>query len=311
MKLKQLAAVAALAGAAAFGPAAHAVGVLTFDPSATNVGATNVGGGAAGALGTKAAFDLDQATLTYAGKLDVALSRANSIGGGFGGGSTWAESANIKLTQFSLGGVEIDPLVTGLNKSLASGEYDLYATFLATGTGIWLSNSNFTVASITNITVKFYASPMGATLETLGDPTNGTDATGGVTIPLDNVLLGVSTYVNDGTALGSASGLAGGRGSTSLTATLDFTPSAGTTGATGFFQGPDPFVIAIGSQAGGNTLNTSVSTNGAGVRWTTQNANRGGGSLTFAVVPEPGALALVGLALAAAGIASRRKSKTA
>ena len=152
MKANKLLAAALFTGAAAVATGAYAAGPLTFNPSAPNPGAVNVSGGAAGPIGPQAAFQLDNASLTYAGVLDI-----NRNTGSF------SESGNIKLSTFSLQGTQYDAAVTGLNRQLG-GTYDIYASFVVSGAGVFANPSTFFTTSVNSFQVKLYASP------TLGTP---------------------------------------------------------------------------------------------------------------------------------------------
>lgn len=298
MNTKKLMSAALLAGSLMLTGVAQAAAVLTFNPSANNTGALNVGGGAAGAIGPQAFFNADNAIVQFSGILDIATNA---------GVSTWTEAGNLKIVQFNLGVTAVAG--SGVNVG-GGGSYDIYASFVTSGTGIW-AGSTFVVTGINALNVKLYADPFGGTNVVIGNVATSTSTNGGFTPPNSNILLGVSNLLagpNNGIATISA--VSGGQASTSLNALLDFTPSAGTTGANGFFKAPNPFNITIGAGAQGNANNTTWVTNGAGVQIKTNISNPGGGSLAFTSnsVPEPGALSLAGLALLAIGAARRRKT---
>lgn len=299
MNTKKLMSAAVLAGSLMLTGVAQAAAVLTFNPSAANTGALNVGGGAAGAIGPQSAFNTDNAIVQFSGLLDIASSA---------GATTWTEAGNLKVVQFNLGNSTVAG--SGVNVG-AGGSYDIYASFVTSGTGVWVTATQFVVTGINALNVKLYADPLNGSNVVLGNVASSTATNGGFTPPNDNILLGVSNLIagpNQGQA--TIGGVSGGQASSSLNALLNFTPSAGVAGPTGFLQAPNPFNITIGAGAQANANNTTWVTNGAGVRIQTNISNPGGGSLAFTAnsVPEPGALSLAGLALLAIGAARRRKT---
>jgi hypothetical protein len=97
---------------------------------------------------------------------------------------------------------------------------------------------------------------------------------------------------------------------TSFSGTVDFTPAPGTEGAGGFFQAPTPFSIDIFAGNVGGTFNdSSYVINGDGSVTITTTGGSGNFDFVANQIPEPGALALAGLALAGAAVATRRKQR--
>jgi hypothetical protein len=278
---------AALVAGAMFGATAASAAVLaTLNPQADN------GLGAAGVIGTNAAFQAVGFQSNLASTLTI---NANS------GFTSYVETGTITITSFQ----------DASNSTVASGVgipggYQLIGDFTLTGWGQWGPNpfgpgALFAAATGSN--------SLTLNLRAISQPSLGSQT----------INLGVATLNNASpafafaTAFGSVANGSVGSAQTTLTAGLNFTPAAGTVGANGFFQAPNPFYInlAVGN-AGGNTSNTGYSVSPSGVvTFTTPlpGTNLGTANVTFvAPVPEPGALALVGVALAGVGLFTRRKA---
>lgn len=302
MNPKNLFSAALISSSLFLAGAASAATVLTFTPTNTNPGCTDVNAGTCGAVGTSPQYKTDNATVQYSGKLDIAAPT---------GASTFAEAGNLRIVSFQLGGITQN---SGVDRQ-SGGNYDVYATYTSTGTGTWVGTT-FLTTSVNSLNVTLYASPSSGTAAVLGDVQSGTTlGASAVTMGSQDFVLGTATLIPSSTNFGFAaiSGGSGGPATTTLVALLDFNPAPGTTGANGFFTAPTPFDISIGAQAGGNANNTTWSVNGGGVRISTFISNPGGGSLAFTsnAIPEPAALSLVGLGLVGLGMVKRRKAKTA
>jgi hypothetical protein len=201
------------------------------------------------------------------------------------------ETGYLNLTSFQ--DAAANTVTSGVNS-----DYRLGATFTLTGMGLWTGNM---------ITLN----PLGASLNV------NLYANGLATNPATGTLIGTASLDASSPAVAFAVAFGGlangdsGQALTSLTAGLKFDPVADYTGPLGFFQAPYPLNIklAIGN-AGGNPINTGYSVSGTTVTIVNPvpSSNMGTANVTF--VPEPGALALAGIALLGAAVASRRKAKT-
>jgi hypothetical protein len=265
---------AALATTAFVSCSAFSAAVLTLNPQANN------------GLGVNGIIDAATPAFQTVG-LQSNLTGSLVIAGN-SGAQLFSETGNIAVTSFQ----------DALNNTVASGvftNYQINGAYTITGGGAWAGNV-FNVAP-GGLSVSLVLTAISATAQVINLGT-ATLAPG----------LAVAFAVAAGTLNPGDSGV----GLTSFSATLDFTPAAGTTGANGFFQAPSPFAInlAVGN-AGGNTLNTGYSVAADGkVTFVvpTAGANQGTANITFVnKVPEPGVLSLLGVVLIGAGVAGKRK----
>ena len=232
---------------------------------------------------------------------------------GDGQDAGWTESGHLIVTGYNNGSAR------NANRTFDSagdGRYDIYATFLGSGTGDWIGNQ-FTVDAISSFVIKLWASPSSGTALGLATAASSTDTTGGITAGSKDFLLGTATFAG---SFGGTNAQLGSdnKASTQLTASFNFTPASsdyvGTGGGKdGYFQAPDPFNLVL-SASGSTNINQSgyVGSPPGDVVITTAAFNAAGdpngatGNIT-ANVPEPGGLALVGLALAGLALFNRRK----
>ena len=281
MSIRKFALAAVAAGAMLVSGAASAALSATLNPMAQN------GLGAAGVLSaTTAAFQ----AVGFASDLSSTLTIATNTGV-----SSYMETGSIEISDFKTGVGNANALSNvGTN---VGNLYRIFGNFTLTGLGGW-TGSQFTAAPGTNtFTLNLFGKANAGAAFSLGTAT------------LNNASPSLAFAI----AFGSVAPGSFGTALTSLTAGLHFVPASGTEGAGGFFQAPSPFDIdlAVGN-AGGNQLNTGYSVSAGGVvTYVTPipGTNQGTANVTFSNhVPEPGALALVGLALVGAAVAGRRKA---
>ena len=277
MLTKTLVRTAIAAGSLLCATVASAAVVATFNPQAQN---------GLGALGV-----IDAATPAFnAVGFSSDLSSSLMINANTGT-TTYMETGSINITDFKT-------LANTNALSNVNSNYKIFGNFTLSGSGSW-AGGVFT-ASAPGTVFSMNLQALSATSQTIN--------------------LGIATLdtnfpvVAFSIAFGSVAPGSFGSALTSLSAGLKFTPTLGTTGAGGFFQAPSPFdlVLAVGN-AGGNLLNTGYSVDGSGkVTFVTPlpGTNAGTANVTFANrVPEPGSLALVGLAML--GVAAVRRKAAA
>ena len=273
MKIQKLLPVAIAAISIFAAVTAQAGVVVTIDPQAQN------GLGAAGVVdATEAAFNTDG----FVGSLGSVL----TIFGTTAGPALYSESGRISVSDWQLGNAN-------LNTNVAS-TYKIYADFLLTGVGGWSAGGAVPGGS-------FAASPVGNVLSfSLGADTNNDG--------LVDIALGTGGLDSTDPTVAFSFLFAGNRALTSFSATVLFTPEPGTVGVGGFFRARSPFSIDIAAgNVGGTTNDTTYAINGNVVTITTVG---GSGNFDFVNhVPEPTSLALIGVALAGAGFATRRKER--
>ena len=287
MNPKKLFAAALVAGSLVASVGAQAATVLTLNPSSSNAPAGPVIDALTGA------FQTDNIHGQLTSKLTI-----NALVGG----TTFEETGTILINEFLLNNVVAN---SGVYRA-GGGNYDLYATFISTGNGLWLGNT-FAVGVVSTLNVKLWASPSAGTSQTIATPTLSNVQGSGVTAGNMDFLLANASFLSDGTEFGSAT-RAGAKGSTFLSANLNFFPALGTEGS-GFFQAPTPFKINLGSSSSTNGNQTTYAVVAGKAIFTTPVSTTGTSNLTpIAVVPEPGALSLVGLALLGLGLAGKRRS---
>lgn len=289
MNFKQASIAALSAALIGVSGVANAAIDVTFNPSAANNDAANKT-----VFAGQGAFTWNSIQTSLASALDIAASA--------GSGVAWQESGHLIINSYN-GGFQ-----RGGNRTYGGGNYDVYGTFLGSGNGDWLANQ-FTVTSIGSFTIQLYASPATGTALTANTSANGTQANGGITAGSKDFLLGTATFAGSFGGTNAQLGAAGSA-TTQLTANFSFVPASNDyVGIGGFFEAPVPFVLELQASGSSNSAQSTWAPNGGGVRiLTAAGAGATGNIRAINEAPEPGALALVGIALAGLGFASRRKA---
>ena len=212
-----------------------------------------------------------------------------SIASSSGSGVSFSETGTFSVGAFGVAPTAGNP--SGAVTSNVTVGYDVFADIVFNGVGAWTGNDFSATAGLFQLN-----------LRAVNKAAPGVD-----------IALGTASLSPGPDTIATVKLLGSNNAQTTLSGTFAFTPAAGTTGVGNFFQAPIPFNIGFSvGNFGGNAANTTYSVGAGGaiqVFTPGPGLPAATGNLTFVgVVPEPGMISLVGLALVGAAVAGRRKA---